>query len=275
MKNNITSIFLLLFISCFAQNEDRTRNFPKHQEKVEFMPDKKENLWIFFMAGQSNMAGRGFVSPQDTISSNRVITINKNNEWVYAKEPIHFYEPNLTNLDSGLSFGKELAKRLHNSITIAIIPCAVGGSRIKQWLNDDVHRDVQLLSNFKEKVDFAKQYGTIKGILWHQGESDSKSNLLPAYKENLPKLFKVFREYIENKKLIIMPANLGLFAPPEEQMRWDAINAVINFLPLNDRYTFPISSKGLTHKGDHLHFDAKSQRELGRRFAHQYIKIFR
>ena len=275
MKNIITLILLLFFISCFAQTEDRTKNFPKYLEKVEFMPDRKENLWIFFMAGQSNMAGRGFVEPQDTISSYRIITINKNNEWVYAKEPLHFYEPNLTNLDSGLSFGRELSKRLRDSITIAIIPCAVGGSAIKQWLDDDVHRDVKLLSNFKEKVDLAKQYGTIKGILWHQGESDAKPSLLPAYKENLPKLFKIFRDYIGNDELPIMPANLGLFAPPQEQMKWDAINAVINLLPLNDRYVFPINSKDLTHKGDNLHFDSKSQRELGRRFAEQYIKIFK
>ena len=227
------------------------------------------------MAGQSNMAGRGFVEPQDTISSYNVITINKNNEWIYAKEPLHFYEPNLTGLDCGLAFGKELSKRLPDSIVIAVIPCAVGGSAIKQWLDDDLHRDVNLLSNFKEKVDFVKQYGTIKGILWHQGESDAKPSLLPAYKENLPKLFKIFREYIGDKELPIMPANLGLFAPPDDQMKWDAINAVMNLLPLKDKYIFPIISEGLRDKGDQLHFNSKSQRELGKRFAYQYIKILK
>ncbi len=43
-----------------------------------------------------------------------------------------------------------------------------------QWLGDSVHRSVQLLSNLRNRVDYAKQYGTVKGILWHQGESDAQ-----------------------------------------------------------------------------------------------------
>src|SRR5690606_38303303 len=173
MKSSIFIIVDMLCITVFAQNNDRTVNSPKTEEKVDKL-QPKENLWVFIMAGQSNMAGRAFVEPQDTISHPRVITINKNNEWVYAKEPLHFYEPDLAGLDSGLSFGKELAERTRDHITIALIPCAVGGSSVEQWLNDAMHRDVKLLSNFKEKVDFAQQHGTIKGNLWHQGESDAK-----------------------------------------------------------------------------------------------------
>jgi len=269
MKISIFIIASMLYMTSFAQNNDRTVNFPLVEEKVDKLPPK-ENLWIFIMAGQSNMAGRAFVEPQDTIPHPRVITINKNNEWVYAKEPLHFYEPDLTGLDSGLSFAKELAERTGDHITIALVPCAVGGSSVEQWLNDDLHRGVKLLSNFKEKVDLAKQYGTIKGILWHQGESDAKPSLLPAYKERLPMLFKTFREYIQNDTLPIMGIHLGLFADRNEQLRWDAINAVMNLMPYKDRNFYPISSKGLTHKGDSLHFNSKSQREMGKRFATQY-----
>ena len=35
-----------------------------------------------------------------------------------------------------------------------------------------------------------------------------------------------------------------------------------------------VSSKGLTDRGDKLHFDAKSCRELGKRFAHAYQGLF-
>ena len=269
MKSSILAIVCMLYVTGFAQNKDRTVNFPQTEEKVDKLPSK-ENLWIFIMAGQSNMAGRGFVEPQDTIPHPRVITINKNNEWVYAKEPLHFYEPDLAGLDSGLSFGKELAERTRDHITIALIPCAVGGSSVDQWLNDDLHRGVELLSNFKEKVDLAKQHGTIKGILWHQGESDAKPSLLPAYKEQLPMLFKTFREYIQNDSLPIMAIHLGLFADRNEQLRWDAINAVMNLMPYKDRNFYPISSEGLKHKGDSLHFNSRSQREMGKRFATQY-----
>src|SRR5690606_21424313 len=123
-------IILFLFSSIgFTQTKERTINFPKLEEKVDEMPPK-ENVWIFLMAGQSNMAGRGFVEPQDTIPNYRVVTINKDNEWIYAKEPIHFYEPDLAGLDCGLSFGNELTKHTREHIVIAIIPCAVGGSSV-------------------------------------------------------------------------------------------------------------------------------------------------
>ncbi|UOB16963.1 sialate O-acetylesterase [Abyssalbus ytuae] len=272
MKSPIITIMFFFLSFVYSQEDISKSYFPKTEEKVDKMPPK-ENVWIFIMAGQSNMAGRARISPSDTIPNSRVITINKNNEWVYAKEPLHFYEPEKAGLDCGLSFGNELAKRTRDHITIALIPCAVGGSSAKQWLNDQIHRDVKLLSNFKEKVDLAKQYGTIKGILWHQGESDAVPSALPAYKERLPQLFKIFRDYIENPDMIIMAANLGLFASEYDQIRWDAINAVINLMPYKDRKLYPVSSQGLTDKGDKLHFDANSQRELGKRFALTYISV--
>ena len=53
----------------------------------------KENVWVFIMAGQSNMAGRGIVEAEDTISDKRIFSINKDGQIIIAKEPIHFYEP--------------------------------------------------------------------------------------------------------------------------------------------------------------------------------------
>src|SRR5690606_21827038 len=138
----------------------------------EQLPDK-ENLWVFILAGQSNMAGRGFVEPQDTIPTERVLTINKKGEIIVAKEPLHFYEPTMTGLDCGLSFGKELVEQLPGSVSILLLPTAVGGSSIQRWLGDSSFRDVPLYANFEEKVHIGKNHGTIKGILWHQGENDA------------------------------------------------------------------------------------------------------
>ena len=58
------------------------------------------------MAGQSNMAGRGFVEPIDTLINTRILTINRQNKLIYAKEPLHFYEPHKKGLDLGMSFSK-------------------------------------------------------------------------------------------------------------------------------------------------------------------------
>ena len=92
------SLLLVFFIYCSAPrniNSTQTHHFPTTTEKATVLPPK-ENFYIFLMAGQSNMAGRGFVEPVDTISNPRILTLNKNNEWVYTKEPLHYYEPGRT-----------------------------------------------------------------------------------------------------------------------------------------------------------------------------------
>jgi hypothetical protein len=107
------SLLLVFFIYCATPrniNDNQTHHFPATTEKATVLPPK-ENFYIFLMAGQSNMAGRGFVEPGDTISTTRILTLNKNNEWVYAKEPLHYYEPGRTGLDCGLSFAKKLARK--------------------------------------------------------------------------------------------------------------------------------------------------------------------
>jgi hypothetical protein len=118
--------------------------------KAKFIPDK-QNVWVFILAGQSNMAGRGKVEPDDTIPNTRILSINKNGDLIIAKEPLHFYEPSMTGLDCGLSFGKTLLKHIPDSITILIIPTAVGGSSISQWINDSIFRNVTLFSNFSKQ----------------------------------------------------------------------------------------------------------------------------
>ena len=82
----------------------------------------------------------------------RLLTINKDGQLIIAKEPLHFYEPNLTGLDCGYSFGTTLLKNIPDSISVFLIPTAVGGSSISQWLGDSVHRNVKLFSNFLGKL---------------------------------------------------------------------------------------------------------------------------
>ena len=48
------------------QDDNRTEFFPKIEQKPNVIPDK-ENVWVFILAGQSNMAGRGKVEPIDTV----------------------------------------------------------------------------------------------------------------------------------------------------------------------------------------------------------------
>jgi|SRR5690554_987719 hypothetical protein len=257
----------------YKVNKEWRVNFPQTISYVDKLPNP-DSLYIFIMAGQSNMAGRGFVEPQDTLTYKRILTIDKSMKWIYAKEPLHFYEPSMTGLDCGMSFAKKLLDSIPEGISIAVIPCAVGGSSIEQWINNETFRGVTLLDNFKEKVGFAKDYGILKGIIWHQGESNAKSELIPKYSQRLDSLINAFRFLVKNDTLPIILGELGSYSKPtEKQMRWDSINTVIQDIAWKDKNIALVETGDLKHKGDNVHFDSESQRILGERYAKKYLEI--
>lgn len=280
MRHIILCTIMLVADIVYCQNptqnlptNDRTTNFPKQAVRAENMPEK-DNLWVFILAGQSNMAGRGFVEPQDTIPDPRILTINEDKQWILAKEPLHFYEPTMAGLDCGLSFGREMLNHIPDSVSIALIPCAVGGSSIEQWLGDSVFRNVQLLSNFKDKINFAKQYGTIKGILWHQGENDANPESILHYKQNLKELISEFRQIVDNTHLPFLIGELGSFKEHGFQNNIDSINAIIHTVADNNYNTFVVGTDDLKCKADSIHFNSSGQRSMGWRFARIYAGYF-
>ena len=270
-KIYILTITIFVLVGCGTkQNDDRTEFFPKIEQKPNVIPNK-ENVWVFILAGQSNMAGRGKVEPIDTIPDSRIFTINKERELILAKEPLHFYEPTMTGLDCGLSFGKELLKHIPDSISVLIIPTAVGGSSISQWINDSTFRNVTLMTNFNEKIEIGQKYGTIKGILWHQGENDATTQeTIEIYNKQLQKLFSLFRNSIANRELPIIIGELGSFSKTDDT--WEAINSKIEEYVKTDPNSYLIKTNDLKDKGDRVHFDSEGQREIGRRFAERFIK---
>ena len=268
--------FILLAISfsvSFSHKivAERTTYFPK---RIEAMSNsiKKENFWVFLMAGQSNMAGRGIVEPEDTVSDKRIFSINKDGQIVIAKEPLHFYEPERTGLDCGVSFAKALIKKIPDSVSILIIPTAIGGSSVSQWLDDSIYRNVKLFSNFLSTVEIAKQNGIIKGILWHQGESDANEKDIPLYKQRLHLLFSKFRSATGNNELSVLLGELGSFS--ENPVNFNLINKAIHDYAAEDKNSTVISTKDLKDKGDNLHFNSNGQRTMGKRFAKAYLNMF-
>jgi hypothetical protein len=266
-------VLLLSFFLMFSDEQQvvdaRTQYFPKQELKANPIPDRN-HVWVFIMAGQSNMAGRGVVEPMDTLPDNRILSINKAGEIIIAKEPLHFYEPARTGLDCGLSFGKTLIKQVPVHVTVLILPTAVGGSSVSQWLGDSTYRDVQLLTNFKEKVAIGKGYGQVKGILWHQGESDANKMDIPLYKNKLTQLFTTFRGIVGDQQLPIFIGELGSYSGKDD---WLKINEVIHLYSSSDRNSRVIKTSDLKHKGDTVHFNAEGQRIIGQRFATEYLKL--
>jgi hypothetical protein len=270
MRHIFIAMLFILLVSFTLPKKNRKQNFPKSIELVKDFPEK-ENLWVFILAGQSNMAGRGFVEPRDTISDKKIMTINPKGEVVYGKEPFHFYEDEEQALDCGLSFGRTLIKSIPDSVSVLILPAAVGGSSLSQWLGDSLHRGVYLLSNFQEKVEIGKRYGTVKGILWHQGESDANKEGIKMYPERLSKLLRIFRSYVGNNSLPIVLGELGSFYRDQES--WGAINRCINNYAAKSSCTSTISTAGLPVKDDTVHFNGEAQRKMGQRFAKEYLKL--
>jgi len=271
MIRSLIILAIIFSISCSHKTVAERKNYFSKRTEAMSTSINKENVWVFIMAGQSNMAGRGIVEAEDTISDKRIFSINKDGQIIIAKEPLHFYEPERIGLDCGLSFAKTLITKIPDSITILIIPTAVGGSSIRQWLGDSTYRNVKLFSNFLSKVEIAKQNGVIKGILWHQGESDANEKDIPLHKQRLRALFSKFRSAIGNNELPVLLGELGSFS--ENPENFNLINKAIHEYAAEDKNSSVISTKDLKDKGDHLHFDSKGQRTMGNRFAEAYLKM--
>jgi hypothetical protein len=273
--NHRLIIFLSIFTACTSSKrntaETESNHFPKAIEKPISLPSK-ENFYIFILAGQSNMAGRGFVQPQDTVPSVMVLTLNKNDEWVYAKEPLHYYEPFRTGLDCGLSFGKKLAGLYKNKITIGLVPCAVGGTSIEQWIGDSTYRGVTLYSNLIKKAKKAAAYGIIKGVLWHQGEANASTGNYKNYKANLAQFFTKIRNDLGNPHLAIYAGQLASFLDRKTNSYADSVNNDLQRLSSSFENFYVINTGDLKPKTDSVHFNSPSQRMMGERFARLVYK---
>lgn len=265
-------LLLFSFFRCaLPKAAQQVNTIPSAHTAPTSMPSK-ENFHIYIMAGQSNMAGRGIISPSDTISSPRILVLNTDHKWVFAKEPLHHYEPTRTGLDCGLSFGKKLAGSLSDKITIGIVPCAIGGSSIEQWLYDSTYRNVALYTNFKTKIEEAKKSGVIKGILWHQGESNSGIKSYPLFKSRLKECIEKMRKDIGNASLPFYAGLLGSFLKSNEFPKSKEVNSDLRSLSLEIKNMYIIETSDLKPKSDTIHFDSPSQREMGRRFAKSILQ---
>ena len=50
----------------------------------------KDKFRIVVLAGQSNMAGRGFIEPEDKIPIPRVYMLDREGKWTSAVDPVHY-----------------------------------------------------------------------------------------------------------------------------------------------------------------------------------------
>lgn len=231
-------------------------------------PNSKFELYI--LIGQSNMAGRGPITDDLKNESNdSVFSFTKEKQWKIAKHPLHFDKPGISGVGPGLSFGIEMAKA-SPKVRIGLIPCAVGGTAIERWLPGafDVATNTYPYDDAVKRIKAAMKYGVIKGVIWHQGESNDDSIKSKQYLDKLIDLIARVRTLTNNSKLPFIVGELGRFHEHNE-----LINNQLKLLPGKVPFTALTSSKGLKSKGDNTHFDGKSADKLGKRYAAKMIKV--
>ena len=227
--------------------------------------DSNKAMELYLLIGQSNMAGRGAVDAESEKTSANILMLDRANNWVIAKDPLHFDKP-YAGVGPGLSFAQAMLEGQKN-IKIGLIPCAWGGSPIKVWSPGAKYFENFPYDEAIARAKIAMQNGELKGILWHQGESDNDAEKSKIYFEKLKELIANLRRDLNAPHLPFVAGEIGRFN------KEDYINTIVNKLPEQVEHTAVVSSEGLVDKGDHLHFDSASARELGKRYAKAMDKL--
>ncbi len=235
------------------------------------LPKDKSKLHLYLLIGQSNMAGRGAIEEQDKITDPKIFAYNKFGKWVTASEPLHQDREANLGMGPGINFARELRKQ-DSKLIIGLIPSAVGGTSMSRWVKGS-----DLYERAVQRTKEALQNGTLKGILWHQGENETDDEArAKAYGTTLAQMIADLRADLNAPDVPFIAGQLGEFLYARKDNKFvfaRAVNEGIATLPAKGLLIGVVSSQGLGHKGDDLHFDAAAQREMGKRYAAEFVRL--
>lgn len=239
---------------------------------LAFKQDVPPRLKLFLLIGQSNMAGRGVPEAEDQQAHPRVWMLTKELSWVPARDPMHFDKPAVIGVGPGFAFARKLADTYPN-MAIGLVPCAVGGSGIDVWKPGAYYEPTKSYpyDDALRRAKKALEHGELAGFIWHQGESDSTPEKAIAYEEKLTELVKRFRKELNAPNVPFVVGTLGDFVvnrDPEAKI----VNAALQQATKTIPNSYCVLSSGLTDKGDSTHFDTRSARILGQRYADVFIQ---
>ena len=250
------------------------------------------NFQIYLCFGQSNMEGNATPEAQDyeNVSERFKMMaavdfsnpVRKRGEWYTAIPPLCRQGTGLTPADY---FGRTMVEKQADNITVGVINVAVGGTSIKgfmeEYVADYVAGETDWFKNhmanydnnpFRRLVETAKRaqnYGIIRGILMHQGETDGG---MGNWTENVKKVYE--RLLCElNLSADNVPLLAGETVQTDQGGYCGGFNSVIATLPNVIPTAHVISSKGCPQKGDGLHFTAEGYRTIGKRYADCMLKL--
>jgi hypothetical protein len=249
------------------------------------------NFYIFLCFGQSNMEGNARFEPMDTTVDSRFQVLEAvdcpnlgrtKGNWYPAAPPLCRCHTGLTPADY---FGREMVSRLPKNIRVGVINVSVGGCKIELFDKDHYQSYVTtapswMLNMIKEydgnpygrlveMAKLAQRVGVIKGILLHQGESNTNDSLWPG------KVKLVYDNLLKDLNLdaASVPLLAGETVNKDQGGVCASMNAIIGKLPQTISNSYVIPSSGCTAAGDHLHFNAAGYREFGRRYAARMLAV--
>lgn len=250
------------------------------------------NFHIYLCFGQSNMEGNAKIEAQDTVNVNsrfKVLQAVDCTELNRKKENWYTAVPPLARCNTGLTpadyFGRTLVSNLPEQVKVGVINVAVGGCKIELFDEDGYKSYVSTAPNWMkgmisqydgnpygrllELAKKAQKDGVIKGILLHQGESNTGDTLWTK------KVKTVYDHLLRdlNLKENSIPLLAGEVVHADQGGVCASMNAIIAKLPQAVSNSYIISSKGCTVAADKLHFDAAGYRELGKRYASKMLSL--
>lgn len=235
----------------------------------------QENLNIYLCIGQSNMAGRAPISGATAKSViDSVFLFNDKEEFEPATNPLNRYSTirkdiSMQRLSIAYSFSKEMKEK--SGENIGIVCNARGETSIKHWQKGTGKGYYE--EAVKRTLE-AMKHGTLKGIIWHQGEYDC-TGAPEEYLQLLSQMIKDFRTDFNNPELPIVVGQISQWNWTDSENGTSAFNAMIlkvkEFLP----FAACATSEGLTPAigTNDPHFSAKSQRVFGKRYAELMLEL--
>ncbi len=253
------------------------------------------NFHIYLCFGQSNMEGHGPIEAQDlnpsvdtrfqvmgTVTCSNSANSYTLGKWQTAKPPIFRCETGLGPTDY---FGRTMVTNLPTTIKVGVVPVAVGGCDIA--LFDKVNYQSYVTTAPSWMVNYINEYGgdpygrlvqaaklaqkdgVIKGILFHQGETNNGQSTWPA------KVKAVYDNLIVD--LGLDPTKTPFLAGELVTTAMGGVcgghNSLIAKLPSIIPNAHVISAAGLACESDGLHFTSASYRIFGPRYAQMMLSL--
>lgn len=195
------------------------------------------------------------------------------NTWSIASPPLHRC---WAGVGPGDSFGKAMAEAWPTA-TIGLVPAAISGVDIdffRKGVTSSRRSEFQIPPDNTrtgaydmviERARIAQQTGTIVGILFHQGESDSGAGS-SAWVGKVAEMVEDLRTDLELGEVPFIAGELlytGCCSGHNTR-----VHELATTIP-NAHY---VSASGLAGV-DNFHFDLAGQRELGRRYAAKMLEV--